>query len=85
MIDEAAKRAGRDPAEIVRAANVGLADPNEFLDPERLARVATELRFEAALVNVPSDEPLEFIRRLGEEVAPRARELAAATEARATG
>ena len=76
VIDEAAKRAGRDPAEIVRAANVGLEDPNEFLDPERLARVATELRFEAALVNVPSDEPLEFIRRLGEEVAPRARELA---------
>ena len=76
VIDEAAKRAGRDPAEIVRAANVGLEDPNEFLDPERLARVATELRFEVALVNVPSDEPLEFIRRLGEEVAPRARELA---------
>jgi alkanesulfonate monooxygenase SsuD/methylene tetrahydromethanopterin reductase-like flavin-dependent oxidoreductase (luciferase family) len=76
VIDEAAERAGRDPSEIVRAANVGLEDPNEFLDPERLARAGTELRFEAALVNVPADEPLEFIRRLGEEVAPRARELA---------
>jgi alkanesulfonate monooxygenase SsuD/methylene tetrahydromethanopterin reductase-like flavin-dependent oxidoreductase (luciferase family) len=76
-IDEAARRAGRDPAEIVRAANVGLGDAAEFLDAGRLARVATELRFEVALVNVPDDEPLEFIRRLGEEVAPRTRELAA--------
>ncbi len=79
VIDEAAKRAGRDPAEIVRAANVGLDDPSELLDPERLARVATELRFEAALVSVPSDEPLDFIRRLGEATAPRARELAHAS------
>ena len=75
-IDEAARRADRDPANIVRAANVGLDDPAEFLDPERLARVASELRFDAALVSVPGDEPLEFIRRLGEDVAPRARELA---------
>ena len=77
VIDEAAERAGRDPADIARAANVGLDDPAEFLDPERLARIATELRFEVVLVSVPSDDPLEFIRRLGEEVAPRARELAA--------
>ena len=76
VIDEAARRADRDPANIVRAANVGLDDPAEFLDPERLARVASELRFDAALVSVPGDEPLEFIRRLGEDVAPRARELA---------
>jgi alkanesulfonate monooxygenase SsuD/methylene tetrahydromethanopterin reductase-like flavin-dependent oxidoreductase (luciferase family) len=76
VIDEAARRAERDPASIVRAANVGLEDPTEFLDPKRLAQVATELRFEVALVNVPSEEPLEFIRRLGEEVAPRARALA---------
>ncbi len=75
-IDEAAKRADRDPAEIVRAVNVGLDDPRAFLDPAELARVATELRFEVALVNVPSEEPLEFIRRLGEETAPAARELA---------
>ena len=75
-IDEAARRADRDPANIVRAANVGLDDPAEFLAPERLARVARELRFDAALVSVPGDEPLEFIRRLGEDVAPRARELA---------
>ena len=75
-IDEAAERAGRDPAEIVRAANVGLDDPAEFLDPERIVRLATELRFEAVLLTVPADEPLEFIHRLGEHVAPYARELA---------
>jgi len=76
-IDAAAVKADRDPAQIVRAVNVGLDEPDEFLDPDRLARVAIELRFEAALVSVPGDEPLEFIRRLGEDVAPRARELAA--------
>ena len=48
-------------------------------------RLATELRFETALVNVPSDEPLEFIHRLGEHVAPYARELAPATETGTTG
>ena len=74
-IDEAAKRAGRDPSEIVRAVNAGLDDPHELLDPERLARISTELGFEAVLANVPADDPIEFIRRLGEEAAPRAREL----------
>jgi alkanesulfonate monooxygenase SsuD/methylene tetrahydromethanopterin reductase-like flavin-dependent oxidoreductase (luciferase family) len=76
-VDEAAKAAGRDPGEIVRAANVGLDDPGEFLDPERLARMRSELGFDAVLVSVPDDEPVEFIRRLGEVTAPRARELAA--------
>ena len=84
-IDEAARGAGRDPAEIVRAANVGLDDPAEFLEPERLVRLATELRFETVLVNVPSEEPLEFIHRLGEHVAPYARELAPATETGPSG
>ncbi len=84
-IDEAARGAGRDPAEIVRAANVGLGDPAEFLEPEALVRLATELRFETVLVSVPSEEPLEFIHRLGEHVAPYARELAPATETGTTG
>ena len=74
-IDEAAKRAGRDPSEIVRAVNAGLDDPHELLDPERLARISTELGFEAVLATVPADDPIDFIRRLGEEAAPRAREL----------
>ncbi len=57
VIDEAAERAGRDPASIVRAANVGLEDPAGFLDPERLARVATELRFEVALLQCAAGRP----------------------------
>jgi alkanesulfonate monooxygenase SsuD/methylene tetrahydromethanopterin reductase-like flavin-dependent oxidoreductase (luciferase family) len=76
-IDEAATRAGRDPGEIVRAANVGLDDPAGHLDPERLARYATDLGFDAVLLSVPDDGPLDFIRWLGEDVAPRARDLAA--------
>lgn len=75
-IDEAAKRAGRDPGAIVRAANVGVGGDGDWLDPETLARTATELGFELLLVSVPPDDPLEFIRRLGEDAAPRARELA---------
>jgi hypothetical protein len=75
-IDEAAKRAGRDPAEIARIANVGLAeDPRSWLDPERLARTATELRFDTLLLAVPDEAPADFVRRLGEEAAPAARQL----------
>jgi alkanesulfonate monooxygenase SsuD/methylene tetrahydromethanopterin reductase-like flavin-dependent oxidoreductase (luciferase family) len=75
-IDEAARRAGRDPAEVARIANVGLGeDPRSWLEPERLARAATELGFETLLLAVPDDDPLDFVRRLGEEAAPAARAL----------
>ena len=75
-IDEAARGAGRDPDEIARVANVGLGDdPRTWLDPERLARTSSELRFGTLLLAVPDSEPLEFIQRLGEEAAPAAREL----------
>jgi len=40
-----------------------------------LARVATELGFSTVLVGVSGDDPVGFIRRLGEDVAPRARQL----------
>jgi alkanesulfonate monooxygenase SsuD/methylene tetrahydromethanopterin reductase-like flavin-dependent oxidoreductase (luciferase family) len=77
-IDEAARRAGRDPAEIERAANVmGLDGPVDGW-ADRLARIATELRFETLLVGVPSEDPAGFCRRLGEDVAPRLRELTGA-------
>jgi alkanesulfonate monooxygenase SsuD/methylene tetrahydromethanopterin reductase-like flavin-dependent oxidoreductase (luciferase family) len=75
-IDEAAKRAGRDPADITRAANVGLEDPQTACEPEELARLATEHGFELVLLSLPEEGALDFVRRLGEEVAPRARELA---------
>lgn len=75
-IDEAATRAGRDPSAIVRAANVGLGgDGGDWLDPDALARTASELGFELLLVSPRADDPVAFIRRLGEDVAPRARAL----------
>ena len=73
-IDEAARRAGRDPAAIERAVNVMEPAGDDLAD--RLARIATDLRFTTLLVGVPEDDPVGFVRRLGEDVAPRARELA---------
>jgi alkanesulfonate monooxygenase SsuD/methylene tetrahydromethanopterin reductase-like flavin-dependent oxidoreductase (luciferase family) len=67
VIDEAAKHAGRDPGDIVRAANVGLDDPSGWLDAGRLAGFAERHRLDALLLSVPSEEPLEFIRGLGEQ------------------
>ena len=73
-IDEAARKAGRDPAEIVRAANFGLGEPDAWLDADRLARAVDGLGFEVLLLALPDEEPLEFIRRLG-DVAQKVREL----------
>jgi alkanesulfonate monooxygenase SsuD/methylene tetrahydromethanopterin reductase-like flavin-dependent oxidoreductase (luciferase family) len=74
-VDEAARRAGRDPAEIERAANVtGLAGDLASL-PESLARITSELRFTTLIVSIPEEDPVGFVRRLGEEVAPRVHEL----------
>jgi len=72
-IDEAARKAGRDPAEIVRAANFGLGEPDAWLDAERLACAVDDLGFEVLLLALPAEEPLEFIRRLG-DVAQTVRE-----------
>jgi alkanesulfonate monooxygenase SsuD/methylene tetrahydromethanopterin reductase-like flavin-dependent oxidoreductase (luciferase family) len=72
-IDEAASRAGRDPAHIERAVNV--MEPAGDDLAERLARIATDLRFTTLIVGVPEEDPVGFVRRLGEEVAPRVREL----------
>jgi probable F420-dependent oxidoreductase len=65
LIDEAARRAGRDPGAIVRAANVGLRDSSGWLDPDRVAEFARRLRFDALLVSTPDDDPLAFIEALG--------------------
>jgi alkanesulfonate monooxygenase SsuD/methylene tetrahydromethanopterin reductase-like flavin-dependent oxidoreductase (luciferase family) len=74
VIDEAARKAGRDPSDVKRVANVGGGllgdDPSAWGD--ELATVANELRFEAFMVDPVSPE---HVRRLGEEVAPRLREL----------
>jgi alkanesulfonate monooxygenase SsuD/methylene tetrahydromethanopterin reductase-like flavin-dependent oxidoreductase (luciferase family) len=71
VIDEAAKRAGRDPAEIVRAANL---IPLEGDPADRLVQLATELRFQTLLVSVPDEDALGFVERLATEVAPAVRE-----------
>jgi hypothetical protein len=74
-IDEAARKAGRDPAEIERAVNVMTLDGEPAAWSDQLARIATELRFSTLLVTVPADDPLAFVRRLGEDTGPRVREL----------
>jgi alkanesulfonate monooxygenase SsuD/methylene tetrahydromethanopterin reductase-like flavin-dependent oxidoreductase (luciferase family) len=69
VIDEAARRAGRDPSEIVRAANLGLSGSEDWLDAERIADLAARLRLEALLVSPPAEDPLDFIAALGETAA----------------
>jgi alkanesulfonate monooxygenase SsuD/methylene tetrahydromethanopterin reductase-like flavin-dependent oxidoreductase (luciferase family) len=69
VIDEAAKRAGRDPADIVRAVNVGGEDPSVWLDPERVAGLAERSRFDAVIVSVPAEDPIDHIGRLGQTAA----------------
>ena len=70
-------RPAGDPGEIERAINVmGLdGDPGGWA--EQLARIASELRFSTLLVGVGGEDPvgLVLVRRLGEDVAPRVRQL----------
>ena len=74
-VDEGAKAAGRDPDQIERVVNVMALDGGASGWADQLARIATELRFSTILVGLPGDDPVGFVRRLGEEVAPRVREL----------
>jgi alkanesulfonate monooxygenase SsuD/methylene tetrahydromethanopterin reductase-like flavin-dependent oxidoreductase (luciferase family) len=69
LIDDAAQSAGRDPAGIVRAANVGLDGAGEWLDAGRVADFAERLHFDALLVSLPDEDPLAFITALGETAA----------------
>jgi len=73
-IDEAARGAGRDPADVRRAANVTQleGDPSTWAD--QLTRIATDLRFDVLLVAPSEEDPVGSIRRLGEEIAPVVRE-----------
>jgi alkanesulfonate monooxygenase SsuD/methylene tetrahydromethanopterin reductase-like flavin-dependent oxidoreductase (luciferase family) len=68
-IDEAARRAGRDPADIIRAVNVGLGAPGDWLDPDRVADLAGRLRFDALIVALPDEDALDYIAALGETAA----------------
>jgi alkanesulfonate monooxygenase SsuD/methylene tetrahydromethanopterin reductase-like flavin-dependent oxidoreductase (luciferase family) len=73
-IDEGATSAGRDPSEIRRAANALGLEGEVGGWPDHLAAFA-ELGFETLLVGVPGEDPVGAIRRLGEDVRPRLREL----------
>jgi alkanesulfonate monooxygenase SsuD/methylene tetrahydromethanopterin reductase-like flavin-dependent oxidoreductase (luciferase family) len=75
VVDDAARSAGRDPDAIERAVNVMSLGGEPATWADQLVRIADELRFSTLLVGVPADDPLGFVRRLGEEVAPRVREL----------
>jgi alkanesulfonate monooxygenase SsuD/methylene tetrahydromethanopterin reductase-like flavin-dependent oxidoreductase (luciferase family) len=74
VIDEAARAAGREPADIERAVNVMAlgADPGGWAD--ELTAIAEDLRFTTLIVGVPDEDPVAFVRRLGEDVAPLVRE-----------
>ena len=73
-IDEGARAAGRDPAEIRRAVNLMGFDDGGAGAADELTRICTELRFDTLLVSLPADDPIAFIRHLGEDVAPLVRE-----------
>lgn len=75
VIDEAARAAGRDPGDVERAANVMDLGDDAASWPDALARIAGDLRFSTLLVPATGADPVGFVRRLGEDVAPRAREL----------
>jgi alkanesulfonate monooxygenase SsuD/methylene tetrahydromethanopterin reductase-like flavin-dependent oxidoreductase (luciferase family) len=75
VIDEAARGAGRDPGEIERVVNVLALDGDPGQQADQLARIASQLRFSTILVAVPPDDPVGFVRQIGEDVAPRVREL----------
>jgi alkanesulfonate monooxygenase SsuD/methylene tetrahydromethanopterin reductase-like flavin-dependent oxidoreductase (luciferase family) len=67
-IDEAAQKAGRDPAEIRRLYNV-----NASFSADDLARIAQEHRISTFILM--TDE-VEAIKRFANEIAPRVREFA---------
>jgi alkanesulfonate monooxygenase SsuD/methylene tetrahydromethanopterin reductase-like flavin-dependent oxidoreductase (luciferase family) len=70
-IDEAAKSAGRAPADIERVVNVMSLSGATERWAGQLAWIATELRFSTVLVGLPAENPVEFVRRLGEDIRPR--------------
>jgi alkanesulfonate monooxygenase SsuD/methylene tetrahydromethanopterin reductase-like flavin-dependent oxidoreductase (luciferase family) len=73
-IDEAARRAGRDPASIVRAVNLTLAGEPPMW-PDQVLRAHHDLRFDTFVLGADDGgDPVGLVRRLGEELAPRVRE-----------
>jgi alkanesulfonate monooxygenase SsuD/methylene tetrahydromethanopterin reductase-like flavin-dependent oxidoreductase (luciferase family) len=74
MIDEAARRAGRDPAQVVRAVNLAL-EGEAATWPDQVLRAHADLRFSVFVLSADDGgDPVGLVRRLGEDVAPRVRE-----------
>jgi alkanesulfonate monooxygenase SsuD/methylene tetrahydromethanopterin reductase-like flavin-dependent oxidoreductase (luciferase family) len=73
-IDDGAREAGRDPSEIERGVNVMSLQGDPETWGEQLARVH-ELGFTTLLIGLPEDDPVDAVRRLGEDVRPRLLEL----------
>jgi alkanesulfonate monooxygenase SsuD/methylene tetrahydromethanopterin reductase-like flavin-dependent oxidoreductase (luciferase family) len=75
-IDEAARQAGREPSAIVRACNLSLTGAPATW-PDQIAGLASEHRMEAFFLGAEDDggDAVGLVRRLGEETAPRTREL----------
>ena len=67
--------AGRDPTEIDRALNVMALEGRPATWVEQLAGISEDLHISTLLVGVPQEDPVTFVRRLGEDVGPRLREL----------
>jgi alkanesulfonate monooxygenase SsuD/methylene tetrahydromethanopterin reductase-like flavin-dependent oxidoreductase (luciferase family) len=76
VIDEAARRAGREPREVRRVLNAGVDGPPRGW-ADQLARLAVDHRFDTILVSVPEEDPVGFVRRLGKDAAPVARDRVA--------
>src|SRR5919198_2384663 len=66
-IDDAARRAGRDPGEIRRAINVTVGDDREAAT-RQLAGLVNEQRFETLILSGAGDDPVEFARTAGGEL-----------------
>ena len=76
-VDEGAQAAGRDPSAVERAVNImGLDGPPDGWAAQ-LERIVAELRFTTLVVGVPAEDPVGFVRRLGEDVAPALQERCA--------
>ncbi len=73
-VDEAARAAGREPEDVERLVNVTELRGTTAEQADRLSRIADELGFTSLLVAVEGEDPVGFVRRLGEEVAPVVRD-----------
>jgi alkanesulfonate monooxygenase SsuD/methylene tetrahydromethanopterin reductase-like flavin-dependent oxidoreductase (luciferase family) len=69
-VSEAAKRAGRDPSDVLRVFNVGLHDADRWLDAGRVRAFTEAHSPDIVLIAPPEDDPVGGIRRLGEEIVP---------------